>query len=109
INYLSLLGGTSPGDSNRRIIGTNAFWAIYSLKGRKWEKKKNLVILRIIFHMKTTTCPLNIMPSWLLKEVMEPCDQYCQVYLLLRSALFMLKLTLLVSVQRCRIPHAPFQ
>ncbi|XP_073672075.1 uncharacterized protein [Paramisgurnus dabryanus] len=38
VDYLSLLGGKSPGDSVRRImrkIGTNALWANYSLKGRK--------------------------------------------------------------------------
>ncbi|KAF4097098.1 hypothetical protein G5714_023067 [Onychostoma macrolepis] len=38
VDYLSPLGGKSPGDSVRRImrkIGTNALWANYSLKGRK--------------------------------------------------------------------------
>ncbi|XP_073671169.1 uncharacterized protein [Paramisgurnus dabryanus] len=52
VDYLSLLGGKSPGDSVRRImrkIGTNALWANYSLKGRKGKRNfQDLAIYPII-------------------------------------------------------------
>ncbi|XP_048008781.1 uncharacterized protein LOC125243274 [Megalobrama amblycephala] len=41
VQYLSLLGGKTPGDSVRRMmrkLGTNALWANYSLKGRKGKR-----------------------------------------------------------------------
>ncbi|XP_067309280.1 uncharacterized protein [Pseudorasbora parva] len=52
VDYLSLLGGKTPGDSVRRMmreIGTNGLWANYSLKGRKGKRNfQDLAIYPII-------------------------------------------------------------
>ncbi|XP_078147750.1 uncharacterized protein LOC144543528 [Centroberyx gerrardi] len=61
IDYLSLLGGKTPGDSVRRImrkLGTNALWANYSLKGRKGKKKfQDLGVYEVIIHACRQTHP----------------------------------------------------
>lgn len=52
IDWLSLMGGNTPGESVRRLLrklGTNALWAQYSLKGRKGKKNfQELEICNVI-------------------------------------------------------------
>ncbi|XP_034557600.1 uncharacterized protein LOC117825766 isoform X2 [Notolabrus celidotus] len=71
VDYLSLLGGTTPGDSVRRImrrIGTNALWANYSLKGRKGKRKfQDLAIYPVI----VKACQKN--HSKTLQKTIESC------------------------------------
>ncbi|XP_067282891.1 uncharacterized protein [Pseudorasbora parva] len=61
VDYLSLLGGKTPGDSVRRMmreIGTNGLWANYSLKGRKGKRNfQDLAIYPIIILEETVSLP----------------------------------------------------
>ncbi|KAJ4927320.1 hypothetical protein JOQ06_015053 [Pogonophryne albipinna] len=66
IDYLSLLGGTTPGDTVRRImrqIGTNGLWANYSLKGRKGKKKCEDLAMYPVIVPCYFSCSVNLCPS----------------------------------------------
>ncbi|XP_035505747.2 uncharacterized protein LOC118319457 isoform X3 [Scophthalmus maximus] len=61
VNYLSLQGGKSPGESVRcimREIGTNALWANYSLKGRQGKRKfQDLAIYPVVVQACSKSYP----------------------------------------------------